>query len=125
MRVMFTCVWGAELCGLLIGILYCWGNTTGHSGFSPSWGSFAFIPFMLFGIYAIAWERTHGHTFLIGAHILFLGIAGVVFGGFIQRYGIMLHYLDWLERGHLPRDDEQARALLSLFGMVLCTVIIT
>lgn len=113
------------LIALILGVIYCLTNNSGHSSMDPLVGSKFFIPLLMFGILHLI--LSSGRT--ISAWLLSLiGTGGAGFGLFIHKMAIMQEYDYWAYRGLEAQNPYSAILVLSYAAGVsllfLLTVII-
>lgn len=101
------------LVALVIGLLYCLQNTSGHSGVNPIQASLGFLPILGIGIFLLCkptWRRAGWVTTVIG-------VFGLGFGSFVSKLQIMQGYETWLKSGQ--ESSESSIPLLLVFVIFL------
>ena len=99
--------------GLLVAIVYCWQNEAGHSGFEPMLTLLLYTPVVAFGVVGVfAGRETLGEA----AMLVLIGIAGMTFGVFVSKLGILMQYERWIEAG-MPERNPNATHLLASFAI--------
>jgi hypothetical protein len=103
---------------IIMGVIYCFGNNSGHSGFNPTWGSFIFVPLIAIGAFCLAYSKLNSLSAWIS---MVISVSGFGFGLFIQHTGIMQLYEVWLSNG-MP--DSNPHSTLLLVGYFIGTYLI-
>ena len=80
---------------LILGMVYCALNASGHSGFDPCLGV---VPFaLLAGVGLGLWAVTQRYR--LGLVTLLVGLLGAMFCYLVHHLGIMQHYEFWVKNG--------------------------
>lgn len=96
---------------LLVGLIYCWTNRSGHTGFDPYLGFALFAPIFIIGISVRLMTRGRLHA-ARAAEVT--GFIGLVFIPFITELGILQEYEKWAAAG-MPERHPYADLLLAGF----------
>lgn len=111
MKTGFWILAFAAVAALLAGIVYCWSNRSGHSGFDPMVGLWPFGAVFLIGL--MGRMITRGR-WLSARFAEVTGFVGMAFVPFVMELGILNQYEAWIAAG-MPERNPQADWLLAGF----------
>jgi hypothetical protein len=111
MRICFWILAIAAAGVLLAGVVYCWSNRSGHSGFDPIAGLWPFGVVFFIGL--VGRMITRGR-WLSARLAEVVGFVGLAFVPFVMELGILNHYEAWIAAG-MPDRNPHADWLLAGF----------
>lgn len=105
---------------LMMGILLCIQNDSGHSGVDPIRdGSLCFLPIVVIAIICVISTRFKS---IISWFSFIIGCSGFGFGFYIHHTGVMQQYNYWLRRGMLDQNSYSLWLLLGYLFAILAAL---
>ncbi|MEM1294638.1 MAG: hypothetical protein AAGH89_04690 [Verrucomicrobiota bacterium] len=114
MKAIYWMIFAGSLITLLAALNYSWNNKSGHTGFSPMAFSMLYWPVLVIGLLGVV--LTKGF-WLSPRMVVSIGLAGLAYGLFVTRLGILNEYGDWIN-ARMPARNPNTSLFLIVFTLL-------